>query len=189
MKSHAAFTLTELMVIMAIIAVLVGLLMPTISRARDRALLVSCQSNLRQIGIALHGYMSMNRNKLPPEANIPWPDQTSTPDPQTHLPTLLAEFAGKATDVYACPADDTAAAALGGSYIFLSPPARTSFGGHYYGNLFNRSSTTTWVAEIPLTVAAYIDKAGTTQLLNIAPFHRRALTNILYADGHVESTQ
>ena len=188
MSIRRAFTLTELMVVMGIITLLVGLLLPTLARARDRALVVSCQSNLRQLGQALHGYMSMNRNKLPPEANIPWPDQTSVPDPQSHLPTILKEYAGAGGGVYACPADDTVANTVGGSYVFLAPP----FGdgaSHYYGNLFNRSSTTAMVTELPLSAVAYINKSGQTDLLTVAAFHRKGLCNTVYADGHVESSQ
>lgn len=61
-----AFTLIELLVVVAIIVVLVAILLPSLSRAREAAKAVSCQSNLRQTGIAMLMYMEDNKNSYPP---------------------------------------------------------------------------------------------------------------------------
>jgi len=65
-RSRCGFTLVELLVVIGIIALLISILLPSLSKAREHGNTLKCLSNLRQLGMAAAAYSSANKNFLLP---------------------------------------------------------------------------------------------------------------------------
>ena len=127
---RAAFTLVELLVVIGVIAVLVAMLLPALSRARESSRRIACASNLRQIGQLTAMYQNNNRLFFPPYFRDPPPaPQIESMDARPLIATMLTNEDPYVypPPVFLCPNTEgmtnvmnegDAAAVAGGAYMF-----------------------------------------------------------------------
>lgn len=100
-----AFTLIELVVVIAVIALLVGVLLPALARAREAGRSTSCLSNLRQMYMVLRAYADENRGKTP-ALGVPYtalPNWGLVVQSNAGLPGSTAGELFSANSVLVCP--------------------------------------------------------------------------------------
>lgn len=123
-RRKIGFTLIELLVVIAIIAILAAILFPVFARARENARRASCQSNLKQIGLAIMQYAQDYDEKMPIVVS-------QTTDSALTATTGLGQVAGqgshwgwieviypyvKSKGIYICPSDAQQSIKKGSSY-------------------------------------------------------------------------
>ena len=172
MKRSRAFTLVELLVVLAVIAILASLLLPALSKAKEAGRGTACLSNLHQIGLALQIYVSENNNRLP----IMYDQLIGTNIPPTNPPPPTVDIVLRNhlmnINVLLCPSDrkklfeDT-----GSSYAWNSLlNGQDAEHLHVFGINFN-----------PHQIPIFFDKEG---FHSARGFGKEV--NYVYADGHIK---
>jgi prepilin-type processing-associated H-X9-DG protein/prepilin-type N-terminal cleavage/methylation domain-containing protein len=113
-KARRAFTLIEILIILAIITLLAAILYPVFERAQEAALKSSCQSNLKQIGLAVAQYVSDYDESYPAMAGA----GTITAPTGTYWYQAIEPYAQKTGEnsVFYCPSAGSGATRFGGGY-------------------------------------------------------------------------
>ena len=96
-RRRLGFTLIELLVVIAIIALLLGILLPSLGRAREQARKIACLSNMRQMGVAVSAYLLDSDYRLPPSS-------CHCKDPNDHWLRILAGYTREKL-LFQCPSD------------------------------------------------------------------------------------
>ena len=124
-RKAGAFTLIEMLCVMAIIAILAALLLPTLNRGQGRARRIQCVDNLKEVGVGFHVFMHDHNGRFPMQ--VPMKDGGSQEFAQNgfrvngefyfsfrHFLALSNEIA--TPKILACPADTRRPAANFGSF-------------------------------------------------------------------------
>ena len=133
-----AFTLVELLLVMAIIAILAGLLLPALSHAKVAARRTNCSNNLRQLSLGVQQYAADNASTLPAAPNVTgWDIETN--HWALFYKRLVKHYVGlqgassPQDKVFACPADNFYYAVPGMGYQTASLHDQTDSDYSSYG--------------------------------------------------------
>jgi prepilin-type N-terminal cleavage/methylation domain-containing protein/prepilin-type processing-associated H-X9-DG protein len=181
-RSFRAFSLVELLVVLGIIALLVGILMPALHRARQQAQSVACRANLQQIGQSLLIYANDNGGWMFPPSNGPLDGRPK----EQYWPCLVFKPPVWNPPVLRCPADVDPV--LECSYT-LNKYLKAYQIRYHSKNLGSKNSSTVIVmGEKRSNVEGYYLDPGEYDLV-VEPFrHGLSLkSNYLYLDLHVDN--
>jgi prepilin-type N-terminal cleavage/methylation domain-containing protein/prepilin-type processing-associated H-X9-DG protein len=169
-NTAAAFSLVELLVTIAIIAILAALILPALSQAKESGRSTFCQGNLHQIGLALQIYVGESRNRMPTMS-----DQFTGTNFQTNLATINNVLSNQlgSLQVLCCPSDNAQLFQQTGSSYAWNSLVNGQDADHL--QIF---ATPYALTRIPLVY----DKQSFHAALGSAH-----AVNYLYADGHIKN--
>ena len=178
---RTGFTLVELLVVVGIIAVLIGILLPTLSKARDQANRTRCLANLRSIGQGMILYASVYKDRLP---------NTNPPNTAYDLAAssyVMKEFAAKfikGADVFHCPSDTDPSPEkiTNADYVDVKESAHVSY--DYY-SIFWFPEYGPKLVKMKRAPLAW-DLSGGSLTWHPYQNHRNKGGNVVFADGHAE---
>lgn len=209
MTARRAFTLVELLVVLAIIGALVALLLPAIQSARSAARRSACANNLKQIGLAFHLFMEANDGVFPRSSHsalahreLTWGKRIAPYLDPTVEASMGPTSARLAAGVYRCPADDRDDLRLWsyGKNVWFELTAEETGDvvGASQGPTYHRlrsifsTSDTVLVGELLSGssadhIMAHFWKIGGTP--EVARTRHQDASNYLWVDGHVSTQQ
>jgi prepilin-type N-terminal cleavage/methylation domain-containing protein len=176
------FSLVEVLLVIGIVGILIGLAIPAIAKAKERAVKTACATNLRQIGIAIETYRMDFKGQMPRARYMPEPFLSADPDLplSNRLSRYLDGGAGETSKVFKCPGDRQVYQLASSSYMYQSEISGVVLEQWAPVKYFN----------IPLSeiVVSRDFDLGTFELtdgstLTVDAFHD--IRNLLFADGHV----
>jgi prepilin-type N-terminal cleavage/methylation domain-containing protein len=108
-KQHGAFTLIELLIVIAIIAILAGMLLPALAASKSKAKRIACVNNVKQVTLAFRMWAQDNTDKFPWQLSVTNGGSADSPDWMDHFRICSNEISS--TKVLLCPAETTKKAA------------------------------------------------------------------------------